>query len=251
MFKHMNISRELSQQGLSPHQIKAYLGVLSLGQATTISVAKKTGLRRTTVYDILVNLIEKGYVSEARKGKRRIFIAEDPSFITTRLEEKLAAAKSLTPFLQKIYTTSTPMPRVNFYDGVKGVQSVFDRILETKSKEQLFWSSINDMVEVLGKRYLESWIRRRIKKGIWSKVLVSKQTRSLDSLFEASGASLRQIHWLPREFAFNGVCCVVDNKVVYISTRAESFGFIIESEAYSGMMRVIWQTMWAITSDKA
>lgn len=248
-FQYMNIRAELTKQGLSGNQIKTYLAVLSLGRATTIDVARKTGLKRTTVYDVLAGLINLGYVSETKKGKRRLFISEDPSLIVSRFEERLSDMKLLVPALQNMYSASVPIPQVKFYDGINGVQSVFDQLLNIKSKEQLFWSSITDMVEVLGKRYLESWIKRRVRKGIRSKVLISKQIRSLDSLFEAKESYLREIHWLPPEFLFNGVCCVFDNKVAYISTRKESFGFIIESEAYSSMMRMVWQSMWAITRE--
>ena len=247
--QHMNIRKELEKQGLSPSQIKVYLATLSLGRATTIDIAKNTGIKRTTSYDVLMGLIGLGYISEAKKGKRRLFIAEDPSRLVSHIEQKLFDMKELAPLLKNIYFQSVPKPQIRFYDGIKGVQSIFDELLLLKSKEQLFWSSVNDMVEVLGKRYLDSWIKRRIKKGIWSKVLISKQTRSLDPLFEARESSLRQIHWLPREFVFNGVCCVYDNKVAYISTYKESFGFVIESEAYASMMRMIWKSMWAITSE--
>ncbi|TAK96188.1 hypothetical protein EPO05_02420 [Patescibacteria group bacterium] len=247
MKKAMHIAAELEKQGLKPHQIKVYLAILELGRATTIEVAKKTGIKRTTAYDLIEDLIRLGYVAEARKGKRRLFIAEDPSLLASKLEQKLLDIKDLIPALLTINSKAVPKPAVRFYDGVEGVRNIMEELLAMQGKEQLYWSSISDLVDFFGHRYMQQWVKRRIKRGIWSKALLTKKTKVPDIYLQSNAQSLREIRYLPKGFTLDGVLCVFDNKVAYISSRQESFGFTIESKEFSQVMRLIFEGAWAMT----
>lgn len=246
----MNIFKELDKQGLSPRKAKVYMAVLELGRTTTIEIAKKTNLKRTTVYDILLDLIRMGYVAEARKGKRRLFIAEDPAMLFNKSEQRLMDFKELIPFLGEIRSKSVPKPTVKFYDGTAGVRSIMEELLNVESKEQLFWSSISDLVEFLGNRYMEQWVKRRVKRGIWSRVLLMKKSRVSDIYLQSNEKYLREIKWLPRGFSLDGVLGIFDNKVAYISSQQESFGFIIESKEFSNIIRLIFKSSWMVAGNK-
>jgi hypothetical protein len=116
-----------------------------------------------------------------------------------------------------------------------------------KGKEQLYWSSIEDLVDLFGPVYMKSWVKRRVKRGIWSKVLLVKRRRNIETHFQESEAYLRKVHWLPSTFNSNGIICLFDNKIAFISSRKESFGFVVESNELSGMMKLIFESMWQIT----
>ena len=122
-----------------------------------------------------------------------------------------------------------------------------EELLLIKSKEQLFWSSIEDLVDIFGELYMKGWVKRRIKKGIWSKVLLVKRRDKIETDFQASEAQLRKIHWLPKAFNSNGIICIFDNKIAFISSKKESFGFIVESNDLSYMMKFIFESMWQMT----
>ncbi|MFA6160305.1 MAG: helix-turn-helix domain-containing protein [Parcubacteria group bacterium] len=242
----MDIQKELEKQGLDPKKAKVYLAVLELGRATIIELSRKTKLKRTTVYDIVLILIGMGYVTEARKGKRRLFIAEDPEVLLNTNEQKLLEFKNLIPFLTEIRSKVVPKPTIKFYDGTLGVRTIMEELLNVKNKEQLFWSSISDLVDFFGNRYMESWVKRRIKRGILSKVLLTKKRNVADIYMQSNDKFLREIRWLPKTYLFKGVVCIFDNKVCYISSREESFGFVIESNEFSQVMRLIFESSWAV-----
>lgn len=243
----MNIQKELEKQGLDPKKAKVYLAVLELGRATTIEISQKTKIKRTTVYDIVLDLLRMGYVAEARKGKRRLFIAEDPEVLLNKNEQRLLEFKDIIPILTEIRSQSVPKPTIKFYDGVLGVRTIMEELLNIEKKEQLFWSSISDLIDFFGNRYMESWVKRRIKRGILSKVLLTKKRNVPDIYMQSNNKFLREIRWLPKSYLFNGVVCIFDNKVGYISSKEESFGFIIESNEFSQVMRLIFESSWAIT----
>lgn len=240
----MNIQHEISKLGLSGKKGEVYLSILELGRATTIDVARKTGIKRTSVYDLIQDLIHQGYVSEAKRGRRRVFIAEDPVTLIEVYEQRLSDMKSAIPALSSIYTKAIPVPKLKFYDGINGVRHLMEESLTIKGKEHLYWSSISDLVDVFGNRYMEQWVKRRVKRGIWSRCLLVKKKRVADLYLRSDEGVLREIRYLPQGFDFGGVLAIFDNKVMYISSLKESFGFMIESDEFSNSMRLIFKSMW-------
>ncbi len=243
----MNLRKELEKQGLNQKQAKVYLAVLELGRATIIDVASKTAIKRTTVYDVVMQLVQLGFVSESKKGKRRLFIAENPGLLLAKTEQRFNELKDLIPALSGLYAGAIPKPEIKFYDGVNGIRNIMENLLLMKGEEQLYWSSIEDLVDLFGHVYMKSWVKRRVRRGIWSKVLLIKRRKNIESYFQENETYLRKIHWLPSTFNFNGVICLFDNKIAFISSRKESFGFVVESEELSRMMRLIFDSMWQMT----
>jgi len=240
----MDIAKELEKQGLDPKKTKVYLAILELGRATTIEISQRTKIKRTTVYDIILDLMRLGYVAEARRGKRRLFMAEEPAVLFNKSEQRLSEFKEIIPLLSVIHSKAIPKPTIKFYDGVLGVRTIMEELLNVEKKEQLYWSSISDLVDFFGNRYMESWVKRRIRRGILSRVLLTKKTRVPDLYMQSNDKVLREIKMLPKSYIFSGVVCIFDNKVGYISSREESFGFVIESKEFAQIMRLIWESSW-------
>lgn len=243
----MKILNELRKLGLSEKEALVYLAILEKGRATTIEISQKTSIKRTTVYSIVLDLIVAGYIAEAKRGKRRLFIVEDPDLLIGKFEQSLSDAKYLAPLLNTLRSKAVPRPLVKFYDGINGVRNIMEETLLMEDKEQYWWSAINDLVDVLGKRYISQWVKRRVKRKIKT-IVLRVNDKNLEPEYQASEYGMREIHWLPQKILFNGALCVFDNKVAYISSRKESFGFIIESNDFSDMVRTIFGSMWEMTA---
>jgi len=243
----MNINTELEKQGLNEKQIKVYLAILELGRGTIINIARKTLIKRTTVYDLVIQLLQLGYISESKKGRRRLFIAEDPAIMIIRKKQGLEEFEQAIPLLSNLYQKAITKPEIKFYDGINGIRNIMEELLLIKGKEQLYWSSIEDLVDLFGSVYMKSWVKKRIKNGIWSKVLLVKRRDQIEEEFKADDKYLRKIHWLPKNYNFSGIICIFDNKIAFISSKKESFGFIVESNDLSDMLKLIFESMWNMT----
>ena len=55
----MKAEEALKEFGLNDREVKVYLALLKIGTSSVHSIAEKTGIIRTTVYDIIKSLIEK------------------------------------------------------------------------------------------------------------------------------------------------------------------------------------------------
>lgn len=246
----MNIMRQLTKLGLKGSRAKVYVAILELGQATVIDIAKRVGFKRTTVYDVVLDLTRDGYVNEAQRGKRRVFIAEDPTLLLGRLEEKLFEMKELIPLLTALRAKAVPRPVVRFYNGGEGCRMIMEEILAMQGKEQLWWSRVGDLVDLLGNHYLTQWVKRRVRRKITARILLTPTSGAPKQYLESGPKHLRTIHWLPSNIVVDGVLGVFDNKVAYIASSEESFGFIVESKEFTTTLRQIFELMWLMTNDK-
>jgi len=70
----MQLQKALEQFGLNKKQAKVYLAVLELGSATVNIISNKSGIARSSCYDILNSLIKKGIASSFKKKPLSILV---------------------------------------------------------------------------------------------------------------------------------------------------------------------------------
>ena len=72
------IETSLKQLGLSDKEIAVYLEILKRGKVLPAEVAKLTGLNRSTVYSVAVELKKRGIIAEDLGGTSRYLVALPP-----------------------------------------------------------------------------------------------------------------------------------------------------------------------------
>ena len=68
-----------SSMGFSAKKARIYVALLELGEAVGADIAKKADLKRTTVYNILPELMKDGHVKVIVQNKKRLFSIEHPT----------------------------------------------------------------------------------------------------------------------------------------------------------------------------
>src|SRR3989338_9299163 len=83
--------------GFKNKEIKVYLSLIKNESLTALQISQETRIDRTTTYDILERLIDKGVVSSTFKNKIRHFIALTPKELLTYFKEKYSSLESVIP----------------------------------------------------------------------------------------------------------------------------------------------------------
>ncbi len=96
--------------GIRGYEGKAYLALLSLGEATAPKIASKAGIPLPRVYDVLDSLASKGLV-EVRAGRPRVYRAVPPQialnyYVRKYIDSILDLNKKVIDELMKIYRSS-------------------------------------------------------------------------------------------------------------------------------------------------
>ena len=77
--KDMTLLKKLEKVGLSDKESLIYASLLELGGAYPSKIAEYTGLNRSTVYMILLQMSVKGIVNEIEKKNKQFYQIEKPS----------------------------------------------------------------------------------------------------------------------------------------------------------------------------
>jgi sugar-specific transcriptional regulator TrmB len=215
----------LQQIGLPRNETKIYLTLLELGSTSVGQITKSSGIHRRNVYDSLERLIKKGLVTYVIKDKIKYFEAVNPSFLSNPLQ------------IKKNSNTNENIAVV--YEGINGVKSIFEDILNSK-KENLVLGAHKPSQSI--KNYLERFHKKRIKVGIKEKLLFfnksdMKRARSLSKL------RLTKVRFLPNNSGSKVAINIYGNKVAMLM-RSEPEGFIIKNEFVAENFREYFKLLW-------
>lgn len=234
----------LKQFGLTDNEAKVYLAGLELGATSIQEIAKKAGVKRTTVYAVIQALKQKGLFSESQKGAKMIFIAESPENLVRLSEQRYYDLKKLLPELESIYNASEAKPKVRFYEGREGYLTVYENILKDKPKEVLVFGAYDFWCAQIDEKYEQDWIERRVKQGIFLRWLDFK-TSLTEKMRLADKENLRAIRFLPQKFSYTPSMFIYSNKAVIISGKQKKFtAVVIEDKETSQMFKQLFEMFW-------
>src|SRR3989344_4581726 len=112
--------------GFGEKEAVVYVALLELGRGTVTQIARKAGINRTTGYDILDSLSNKGVVNVSGKEPKQEYAAEPPEAVIQYLKreaeaakERIEKARAFLPQLSAVHATQN-RPRIKFYEGTDG-----------------------------------------------------------------------------------------------------------------------------------
>jgi len=242
-----NLILTLKNFGLSEKEARIYLALLELGTTTIQPVAKKSGVKRTTIYTVLENLKKIGLISEFHKGAKTFITAEDPNYIYKIINEKRGKIQLALPELRLLYNTLSTKPKVRFYEGKNGIKQVYQDTLD-EGKEILCFVNWYSMVKSMPD-FWESYINERVKRNINVRALAEKSKQS-EYYKKREKEELRQLRFLPQTaLSFNTEINIYGNKVAMLTFVKEFIGIIIESEQITNTWRMVFEIIWNVSKN--
>ena len=235
--------------GLKEKEADVYLAILALGQGTASQIARKAHIVRTTVYDILSSLFDKGLVTLTGKEPKQEYVAESPDNLKIYLESELAKKKTdlddanntLIPQLKSIHNINN-RPKVMFYEGKEGLERVYEDTLSSH-EEILAYASVEDVSLALP-HYFPLYFKRRAAKKIPIRAIFpdSPDARKLQTFDKEE---MRTSVLVPlKKYGFHPEINIYDNKVMIASWR-EKLGITIESSEIADVMKKVFELAWA------
>ena len=243
----MNFIEQLAELGMNGRQAKVYLSLLQLGSASAIELAKHTGFKHPTVYDVLDVLKARHLVSESFSGGRKRFCAEDPANLLEIEKRRRTALDAALPGLRELFLGGTRRPRIHFYSGPEAQYEVDEGLLNVKSGEYFYFGSVKEMFERNTEQYLAEFYRRRIARGIWSNAIRNPSKEIPLDYMQPGEANLRRVRYLPDPISEDiAGLYIYDEKIAVISAVKENYAVIIESHDLFVLVKTIWHYLWNI-----
>jgi len=237
--------KELEKLGLNKKEASLYVALLELGESNLQGIADKANLKRTTIYDVLSSLKEKGLVSATKKGKRIYYYAENPKTIGIIFKEKLNRFNNVLPELLSISNLIDKKPKIQFFEGTEGIKNIFRDTLEYDKSELLSWTS-PEAIEYFDIDWLwNEYVPQRLKRKIWTRSFAP----NVKEMKHVQGYDKKHLRNMKLVDIDNGLFFEVEinlyggNKVGIMSFR-EKFGLIIESKKIHNTLKAIFELQW-------
>ncbi len=244
----MDAKYALKQFGLTGKKADVYLATLELGSASVIDIAQKAAIKRTTCYDVLLDLSNDGLVSQTKTGKKRHFVGEDPDKILRSLKNKERLFSEILPELQSIHNSKAQKPKIRYYEGKAGLKDVYEDTLIGGSEILIFGSY--DVVNALGADWAEDYLKKRVAKKISAKAILPGSDNLIKEYISKDKEQLRASKLIsPKKYPFSiEINIYAKNKLALISSK-EEIALIIEGAEIHKTLRLMFELIWDLLPD--
>jgi sugar-specific transcriptional regulator TrmB len=189
----MNIEETLTLFNLNDKEKKIYLLLAKSSWDTVLSLSRKSNIKRTTLYNILDSLIDKGFVDIKIEEKTTYYNVASIEKIQLQIEKQKSTINKMQDGLQILSSNLTmlannshPKIAVHFYRGLSGVESVEWKTASEKNTETLILGT-TQWRQKTGLEFTEKMRQLRVENNATIKELLNPGTfEKISNKLEAS-----------------------------------------------------------------
>jgi len=231
----MDIQKVLENLGFSPNEIKVYLTLNDRGSQKAGKIAKIAKIDRSSCYNALKSLQEKGLVSYVMIGLVKWFQVTGPRRLLDYLREQEEDVKTIIPELQKRHKAARIEGQVRLFKGIKGVKSIFMDIIRT-GKDNYVFGSEGQFSERMPEFALQ-FDRLKQENKIKTKMILRKGRKEKDT-------RTSEYRYLSDVSGSPAVTNIYNDKIAIIIWTDEPEGIIIENKAAAKAYKSYFDFMW-------
>lgn len=237
--------------GLTKNEAKIYLALLKSGSALAGEITSATGIHRRNVYDAIERLTKKSMVGYIVKNGKKYFKATEPGRLLDIFEEQRGELKKkedemrlMIPTLSSLQKLSMNAQRVCVFEGIKGLATILQDVIETKQPNMVFTTS-QQPAKLLP--YLEMFHKKRIKAKIRDKMLSSVKDK--ERAKKLRKLPYTEVRLLPREYDSPLAINVYGNKVGMLIYSESPIGILIEDHNVAESFRNYFMLLWEMAEE--
>jgi len=227
----------LEKLGLNPNEAKIYLALLDLGEAQAGQLSKKVLINRTTIYDTIERLLEKGLVTYVIQANKKMFRPVPPEKILEKIKEQENIAKEILPDLQARFCAVKEQEESEIYKGRKGIKAILQDIL--KCKEYVAFGSRGNFLEVMEHDYIV-FQRRKKELKIKARVILSDSSRGSDTVRKAES----NFRFIPNSYSTLSSTFVYGNQIAIIVWSVVPIATVITSKEVAKSYKNYFELLW-------
>lgn len=230
----------LKEYGLTEKEIEVYFALLPLGSVSLQELQKRVSLPRTTIYNTLNYLTNKGLVSKIVKQNVTFFQASDPHRLKEELEEKKKLIDSILPELSALKESIKETSSVQIYQGFKGVYTIITEVFKTK-QQTYYFGSYEKSLKIL--QHLPEHARLlRIERKIPAKIIVENIDEPI--FHTKKYKSITQMRFLDSFKEFPCMVFIYGNNVALFTLEGDLIGVIIKNEQVAKALKIVFELYW-------
>jgi len=229
------IVKALENIGFSPNEIKVYLTLNDHGSTKAGRISKLASIDRSSCYNALKLLQEKGLVSYVMIGQVKWFSVAGPRRILEYLKEQKDDVEEILPELEASHKMKKIEGQVRLFKGLKGIRSVFLDIIRDGKDNYVFGSEgqFSERMPDFAHRFMMLKKEKRMK----TYMVCRKDRREID-------VDTKGHMYLPNIKESPAVTNIYGDKIAIIIWTDEPEGIIIENGAAARAYKSYFDFMW-------
>ena len=250
------IEKLLKDLGFTEIDVHIYLHLLPHGASIASVIAKRLGLKRSTIYQSLERLEEEGLIVKYMRGGVAHFDATDPVSVVTLCEEKLKTLQHLRDSAKKAQdelenirshghrSTVEVRETVKYYEGIEDVSGLIDNTLREKGGEQLCFGLNLYHTKIAGEDW-QIYTKQRVDQGMQVKS-IQPDTETAVAYQKRDSKELRETRLVPAS-KFPGHCeinIIGDTVAVYSFEGSTPTGLKLKNKHLSQGLRSLFHLAW-------
>jgi len=229
--------------GIEEKSAKVYLAGLALGTTSVQDLARKSGLKRPTVYLHLDELVKQGLFEHVSINNKKYYRAVEPQVLEERLKKNLMTLQKEIPQLMALRANTMGRPQVQVFEGEGGVTRVYEEIKKAHSLR--IWSNIGPVAAPFHNTYMEMSEEMRTRAtNIHEIIANNKESRRYSRLV----AKVIGPSYSARTATVEGLendTIIYDNVVAIFRLHSlNMFVVWIEDPTIAGTMRAVFEMAW-------
>ena len=236
----------LASMGISEKAAKIYLTGLTLGTTSVQELARKTRIKRPTVYLQIDELLKRGLFEKVSLNNKQYYRPVEPQILETHVKKNLAALQDAMPELLALQTDTRGKPQVRILEGEDGIKQIYGEMKEASSWR--IWSNLAKIYPLFGDTYAEiSNAVRRNGIGVREIIADNKESRRYSRLLKEIAGPTYSARLATVEGLANDT--IVYGNVVAIFRLHEFNMFVvrIEDQSIAESMKALFDMAWKAT----
>lgn len=233
---------------LNTYEAKIYLAALNFESVNLSDLAKTANLPRTAAYQPIQNLVNQGFLSITKIGKRKYYQALSPKDLHYILDRKNITLDEIISDLSKNISAPEKKLDIRYYSGIEGVQIASDIWLDNaKTKLGKTFENVETTIAQHGPAQMSAYINKRVQKNIKGKMIVSSTLDSpvLKEVLKSDAEQLRKtVVVSPNTYPIRASIAVLDDMVLIFTTRENPFAVLIKNKEVAESLNSIHDMVW-------
>lgn len=239
---------------LTESEANLYFTLLESGQLNARTLAQKLGIKRTTTYNYIDHLMDRGFIVKTVSGSHPLFVANPPEeilpFVLDQKSEEVKGMQTLLPHIINEMETLLPVKAqsasdadIKFYKGIINARKIYQEALQAKEvrsyiridkEEPLFPSNASVFAEAFKKN-------KNLK--IWEIIYdVDSATPSKESRSQKDRYFYK---YMPKSKKLSSEDILLyDEKVAIVNFRGGRTNIVLHSPDLFNNMKEIFDFLW-------
>lgn len=243
------LTRIITNSGLSENQALVYIACLTIGTSSIWDISLASGVKRTTCYVVMNDLISKGLASMSETNKKAMYsvISPDELFYNLKIKQN-QLAESLSE-LNALTSKSVSKPRIRMFEGVEGIEQAYKLTLFLKENDEILIYGTPEVYikyQEMIKEYVKLRVTKKIKvRAIIPDIALGKEVTKDDEKI------LRQTRSLPKKiFNQQTEVNILPNSIIYIAhSENQPFATVIENRTLAQEEKNRFEILWEKAKD--